>query len=64
MQFIKINGTTKIYPKKLSKATIETPAIMVYHQPVTRSEIEKSGWAANARILLELDWVRPVTARC
>ena len=27
--------------KKLSKATIETLAIIVYHQPVTRSEIEE-----------------------
>ncbi len=27
--------------KKLSKATVETLAIIVYHQPVTRSEIEE-----------------------
>ena len=27
--------------KKLSKATIETLSIIVYHQPVTRSEIEE-----------------------
>ena len=49
--------------KKLSKATIETLAIIVYHQPVTRTEIEEIRgvtFASNTlEILLELDWVRP-----
>ena len=49
--------------KKLSKATIETLAIIVYHQPVTRSEIEQIRGVAFAtntmETLLELDWVRP-----
>ena len=49
--------------KKLSKAAIETLAIIVYHQPVTRSEIEEIrgvSFATNTlEILLELDWVRP-----
>ena len=49
--------------KKLSKATIETLSIIVYHQPVTRSEIEEIRgvtFASNTlEILLELDWVRP-----
>ena len=49
--------------KKLSKATIETLAIIVYHQPVTRSEIEGIrgvAFASNTlEILLELEWVRP-----
>tara|TARA_X000000368_G_C23026682_1_gene710565 strand:- start:697 stop:1386 length:690 start_codon:yes stop_codon:yes gene_type:complete len=49
--------------KKLSKATIETLAIIVYHQPVTRSEIEEIrgvSFASNTlEILMELDWVRP-----
>ena len=49
--------------KKLSKATIETLAIIVYHQPVTRSEIEEIRGVAfgtnTLEILLELDWVRP-----
>ena len=49
--------------KKLSKATIETLSIIVYHQPVTRSEIEEIrgvSFASNTlEILLELDWVRP-----
>ena len=48
--------------KKLSKATIETLAIIVYHQPVTRSEIESIRGVAFAtntlETLLELDWVR------
>jgi len=49
--------------KKLSKATIETLSIIVYHQPVTRSEIEEIrgvSFASNTlEILLELNWVRP-----
>ena len=53
--------TTK--QKKLSKAAIETLAIIVYHQPVTRSEIEEirgvSFAAGTLEILLELNWVRP-----
>ena len=49
--------------KKLSKATIETLAIIVYHQPVTRSEIEQIRGVAfgtnTIDTLMELDWVRP-----
>ena len=49
--------------KKMSKATIETLAIIVYHQPVTRSEIEEvrgvSFATGTLEILLELNWVRP-----
>ncbi len=49
--------------KKLSKAAIETLAIIVYHQPVTRSEIEEIRGVAfgtgTLEILLELEWVRP-----
>ena len=37
----KIMSLQKSTQKKLSKATIETLAIIVYHQPVTRSEIEE-----------------------
>jgi len=57
---INIQTSTK---KKLSKAAIETLAIIVYHQPVTRSEIEEVrgvSFATNTlEILLELNWVRP-----
>ena len=53
----------KTVEKKLSRAAIETLAIIVYHQPVTRSEIESIRGVAFAtntlEILLELDWVRP-----
>ena len=49
--------------KKLSKAAIETLAIIVYHQPATRSEIEEirgvSFATGTLEILLELNWVRP-----
>ena len=49
--------------KKLSKATLETLAIIVYHQPVTRSEIEEirgvTFGTGTLEILLELNWVRP-----
>ena len=59
-KLINLQTSTK---KKLSKATIETLAIIVYHQPVTRSEIEEirgvSFATGTMEILLELDWVRP-----
>ena len=49
--------------RKMSKAAIETLAIIVYHQPVTRSEIEEIRGVAFAtgtlEVLLELNWVRP-----
>ena len=49
--------------KKLSKATLETLAIIVYHQPVTRSEIEEIRGVAFASntldTLLKLNWVKP-----
>ena len=59
----KLMSLQKSTQKRLSKATIETLAIVVYHQPVTRSEIEEIrgvSFAPNTlEILLELDWVRP-----
>ncbi len=59
----KLMALQKSTQKKLSKATIETLAIIVYHQPVTRSEIEEIrgvSFATNTlETLLELDWVRP-----
>ncbi len=48
--------------RKLSRAAIETLAIVAYHQPVTRAEIEEIRGVALSRgtldQLLELDWVR------
>ena len=49
--------------KKLSKAAIETLAIIAYHQPVTRSEIEEirgvSFSTGTLEVLFELGWVKP-----
>ena len=49
--------------KKLSRAAIETLAIIVYHQPVTRAEIEEIRGVAfgtnTIEILMELNWVKP-----
>jgi segregation and condensation protein B len=48
--------------RKLSRAAIETLAIIAYHQPVTRAEIEEIRGVAVSRgtvdQLLELDWIR------
>ena len=59
----KLMSLQKSTQKKLSKATIETLAIIVYHQPVTRSEIEEIrgvSFASNTlEILFELNWVKP-----
>ena len=53
----------KTVEKKLSKAAIETLSIIVYHQPVTRAEIEEIRGVAfgtnTLDILMELNWVRP-----
>ncbi len=53
----------KTREKKLSKAAIETLAIIVYHQPVTRAEIEEIRGVAfgtnTLEILMELNWVMP-----
>ena len=59
----KLMSLQKSTQKRLSKATIETLAIIVYHQPVTRSEIEEIrgvAFASNTlEILFELNWVKP-----
>ncbi len=48
--------------RKLSRAAIETLAIIAYHQPVTRSEIEEIRGVSVSRgtidQLLELEWIR------
>jgi segregation and condensation protein B len=49
--------------RRLSKAAMETLAIIAYHQPVTRAEIEEiRGVVASAGtldVLMEIGWVRP-----
>jgi len=59
----KLMSQQKNIEKKLSKAAIETLSIIVYHQPVTRAEIEEIRGVAfgtnTLEILMELNWVRP-----
>ena len=59
----KLMSQEKTVEKKLSKAAIETLAIIVYHQPVTRAEIEEIRGVAfgtnTLEILMELNWVKP-----
>ena len=59
----KLMTLQKATQKKLSKAAIESLAIIVYHQPVTRSEIEDirgvSFASGTLEILLELNWIKP-----
>ncbi len=49
--------------RKLPRVAAETLAIIAYHQPVTRAEIESIRGVATARetldMLMELGWVRP-----
>ncbi|WP_395664699.1 SMC-Scp complex subunit ScpB [Methylocella sp.] len=49
-------------PKRLSRAALETLAIVAYHQPVTRAEIEEIRGVAISKgtldVLLETGWVR------
>tara|TARA_B110001450_G_scaffold236096_1_gene241278 strand:- start:269 stop:961 length:693 start_codon:yes stop_codon:yes gene_type:complete len=53
----------KTVEKKLSRAAVETLAIIVYHQPVTRAEIEEIRGVAfgtnTLEILMQLNWVKP-----
>ena len=59
----KIMSQEKTVEKKLSRAAVETLAIIVYHQPVTRAEIEEIRGVAfgtnTLEILMELNWVKP-----
>lgn len=52
----------RVETRKLSRAAIETLAIIAYHQPVTRAEIEEVRGVAASRgtldQLIELNWVR------
>jgi len=59
----KLMSLQKSVEKKLSQAAIETLAIIVYHQPVTRAEIEEIRGVAfgtnTLDILMEQNWVKP-----
>jgi segregation and condensation protein B len=52
-----------IETRKLSRAAIETLAIIAYHQPVTRAEIEDIRGVTTSKgsvdVLLETEWIRP-----
>lgn len=53
----------KTVPRRLSRAAMETLAIIAYHQPVTRAEIEEIRGVGLSRgtldLLLEAGWVAP-----
>src|SRR5258708_25968131 len=57
----------RVVPRKLSRAAVETLAIIAYHQPATRTEIEAIRGVALARgtldRLMEAGWVRPLGRR-
>jgi segregation and condensation protein B len=59
--------TERVVGRKLSRAAVETLAIIAYHQPVTRAEIEAIRGVALARgtvdKLMEAGWVRPTGRR-
>ena len=52
---------------ELSRAAMETLAIIAYHQPITRSEIEEIRGVGLSRgtldLLLEIGWIRPIGKR-
>ena len=54
---------TREAPRRLPKAALETLAVITYHQPVTRAEIEDIRGVSLSRgsmeLLLELGWIRP-----
>ncbi len=51
-----------VEPRKLSKAALETLAIIAYHQPVTRAEIEEIRGVSISKgtldVLMEMGWIR------
>lgn len=53
----------RVSKRKLSRAAIETMAIVAYHQPVTRAEIEEIRGVSLSRgtmdVLFEAGWIRP-----
>lgn len=57
---LKIERTSQ---RRLSRAAHETLAVVAYHQPVTRAEIEEIRGVSLSKgtmdVLLEVDWIRP-----
>jgi len=58
---------TREEPRKLSRAGIETLAIIAYHEPVSRAEIEAIRGVQTAKgtldVLMEAGWIRPAGRR-
>jgi len=58
---------TREEPRKLSRAAIETLAIIAYHEPVSRAEIEAIRGVQISKgtldVLLEAGWIRPAGRR-
>lgn len=58
---------TREEPKKLSRAAIETLAIIAYHEPVSRAEIEAIRGVQISKgtldVLMEAGWIRPAGRR-
>jgi segregation and condensation protein B len=54
---------TREAPKRLPKAALETLAVIAYHQPVTRAEIEDIRGVSLSRgsmeLLMEINWIKP-----
>ena len=52
-----------VVPKKLSRAATETLAVIAYHQPVTRAEVEEIRGVVMSKgtidVLMETGWIRP-----
>jgi segregation and condensation protein B len=52
-----------VVPKKLSRAAMETLAVIAYHQPVTRAEVEEIRGVVMSKgtfdVLMETGWIRP-----
>ena len=56
-------GRDQVQSRRLSRAALETLAIIAYHQPVTRAEIEEMRGVSVSKgtldLLLETGWVQP-----
>jgi segregation and condensation protein B len=52
-----------VVPRKLSRAALETLAVIAYHQPVTRAEVEEIRGVVMSKgtfdVLMETGWIRP-----
>lgn len=61
-EFAYLMATESVESRKLSKAAIETLAIVAYHQPVTRTEIEEIRQVSVSKgtldLLMELEWIK------